>query len=146
MSAGSIFLMPLPAISHDRSSLHPRHSRRSAQLRDYRHAEFLCLMRIEDDLIVRLDPDCYEVDQLIFPSFAGNIGQTPAWTSQAPRTRLANVLSTTRTPIYVSRKRAERRPVLNEHEVFSKLGDFGFEYAVPHELSVEQQQMDESIL
>ena len=91
------------------------------------HKDSLVLLGIEKERWIRLDESCYEVDQLVFPSFPGWTGHTADWALCRLREKLLrNHTPTGGQRLYVGRVGTAHRRVTNEGELIQALEREGF--------------------
>ena len=92
------------------------------------HLESLGLLGFTKGQIATVDQNCYEVDSLVFPSFAGWTGHTAGWALRELRERLWNHSQPTGARrLYVGRVGTAHRRVTNEDKLIQALEREGFE-------------------
>ncbi len=108
--------------------------------------ESLELLGISRNRIVEFDGGHWEFDQLYFPSFLGRTGNPTPRAVLWLRERFGEALgiqverdSTCRSRLYISRRDASRRRIVNEEELVGFLESRGFSVVVPGELSFSEQ-------
>ena len=84
-----------------------------------------------------------QATQLIVPSFPGTVAWMPKWTCDFLKQRFLNLentkLPSSKKRIYITRKLAKSRRVLNEDEILKLLATYGFEEVILESLSVLEQ-------
>lgn len=89
--------------------------------------------------ILELGPGCYEFDELVFPSFPGEVGRVSPPLLAELRRRLATGLPGGGRRIHFSRAGAPKRHAVNEEELKRRLAESGFETFAGHDLSLDEQ-------
>lgn len=106
------------------------------------HIETLNLFNISEDKLIKIkDGDHYICERLYVPSFVGTSGEMPEWACKFLRSKFLrpdNAIIPSRF-IYISRKDAPYRKVLNEDEVEHYLKNIGFEIMLMSTYSFEEQ-------
>ncbi len=98
----------------------------------------LAMLGMDNLKVIALENRRLEVEALYLPSFAGSTGNPHPYGCQWMRERLLKD-STKRRRLYVTRRRAERRRIVNEHQLEPILADNGFEIVEAESLSFEEQ-------
>jgi hypothetical protein len=93
------------------------------------------------DRYVEFGDDYWEMESLFVPSFTHETGYCRPWVVEWMRNRLlpASAVTNGQRRIYLSRRMAARRRLLNEEEVFEALRKEGFEEVVAENLSFQEQ-------
>lgn len=121
----------------------PRHS---LIMNPHPHAGFveetLHMFGIPESSVIRTDMNVYlQADQLIVPSMMMN-SHYPPWTTYALRKKLLP-LQETASPVperlYISRRNASYRRIINENEIIHCLEEYGFVCICPEEWSIARQ-------
>ena len=101
--------------------------------------ESLAMIGIQEERLVRFDHLHLQVDQLVFPSFAGQPGYPPPWAVDWVRDRLSPQAAPASRRIWISRAAAARGRVTNERAVMDMLEGYGFEFVQPERHSLAEQ-------
>lgn len=107
--------------------------------------ESLHLLGISRDQIMGFDGGHWEVDQMYFPSVLARTGNSRPLTALWLRDRFSGALGLSnkqripRRRLYVSRRDARKRKVLNEQHITSFLDERGFEIVCPGEMCFREQ-------
>lgn len=101
--------------------------------------ESLALIGIERERLVPFDHAHLQVDELIFPSFAGRPGYPPRWAVSSLRERLSPKTGPAHRRLWVSRAAANRGRVANEGAVLQMLDSYGFEPVQPENHPLTEQ-------
>jgi hypothetical protein len=102
--------------------------------------ESLRMVGISSNRITRRGGEYWEVDLLYFPSVLGGTGNPSPWAVSWLRDRLLNGLRFENTRLlYVTRRDARSRRIVNEERIVKFLRRQGFEIICPGELSFSEQ-------
>jgi len=105
--------------------------------------ESLRLVGISPDRIIEFNADHWQVDLLYFPSPLGGLGNPSPWAITWLREHIFNELgimnSTPSRFIYITRRDARIRRIINEDQIIELLKKKGFEIVCPGELSFAEQ-------
>jgi hypothetical protein len=102
--------------------------------------ESLARIGLAPDQILEVEPGCYEFDELVFPSFPGQVGRVSPPLLVELRRRLATASRRgEERRIHISRAGAPKRHAVNGDELDRRLADAGFETFSGHDLTLEQQ-------
>lgn len=89
--------------------------------------ESLRLAGLADERVIEMEPGCYHFDELVFPTFPGTVGHLSPGVLAATRRRMAGEGSIRpEKRLYVSRRNAAHRRILNEDDLVSGLEVEGF--------------------
>jgi len=104
-------------------------------------AESLALLGVDEERVVELGSRALEVDFLVMPSYVGDPGNPHPfgcrWLRERLNPRLGEATGSRR--IYISRRRARRRRIVNETEIAAALEEAGFETIEAESLSFADQ-------
>lgn len=105
------------------------------------HKETIKLLGFEGYEVMEIEDKVYQINELIFPSYAGMPG-TPhpvlcKWVVQKMKSHFE--ISSSRTRFYITRRLAKRRLVINEDEIIEILNEFNFTIVEAEKLSVSDQ-------
>ncbi len=104
--------------------------------------ESLSLLGITSDQTISLDKEYLDLDILYFPSYVGEPGNPHARAIEWLRTKLLPLdadQAKARRRLYITRRLAARRRVVNEDELAPILNDHGFEVIEAENLTVKEQ-------
>ena len=105
-------------------------------------SESLSLMGITSDQTISLDREYLDLETLYFPSYVGEPGNPHARAIEWLRAKLLPAgagEAKTRRRLYITRRLAARRRVVNEDELAPILNDYGFEIIEAENLTVKEQ-------
>ncbi len=105
-------------------------------------SESLSLLGITSDQTISLDKEYLDLDILYFPSYVGEPGNPHVRAIEWLREKLlpdAAAQAKTRRRVYITRRLAARRRVVNEDELAPILSNHGFEMIEAENLSVKEQ-------
>lgn len=107
------------------------------------HLETLNILGIPETKIVKCNYPHIKARRLVVPSFPGNIAWMPKWACDFLRSEFLNQTATNKYEkverLYISRKNATNRRIINEDEVLSFLNQFGFKSVTLEAMSVAEQ-------
>jgi hypothetical protein len=105
--------------------------------------ESLEIIGMPKERVVYLDNGYYQVDKIYYPSYLGKISSTPKENVSWVRKNLLNKYypqeCSSKNYVYISRRDAGGRRVLNEEEIVEFLKPIGFEIVVPGKMSLKEQ-------
>ncbi len=103
------------------------------------HLELIKLLNIPEDKIIFIDDkNHFKAQNLIVPSWPGLLGNPPSWIPEFYKSKI-NISKGNLKRIYISRKKSQRRKVLNEGKIIDYLEQYGFKEVVLEDYSVKEQ-------
>jgi capsular polysaccharide biosynthesis protein len=106
------------------------------------HLDSLEMAGVSERSLVRFDNECWQVERLIFPGLLSITGSPSPHAVEWLRRRFLKVAASMSKPerlIYVTRRDAAKRRLLNEEEIIAYVTRLGFEVVCPGELSFSEQ-------
>jgi capsular polysaccharide biosynthesis protein len=89
--------------------------------------ESLAMLGIGRDSIIEFHGDHWQVEHLYFPSLPGACGNPTSVSARWIRERFSSPLASSRRRLYVSRRDAMSRRIVNERDLVKELAPYGFE-------------------